>query len=435
MKKIYALLLICVFLLAGCGAATSDLLAVPEMPQMQKELIDTVDSVLGGGYEYSEPRSGLNRQPIQLMDLDGDGEDEGIAFLRDVAESRKTFIYIFENTPRGFILFDIIEGAKDELYTVSYSDVLGKSGYEIIVEWGLDGDKAHPIMVYDLSVDGAAKILEFEAIQYTVSDIDGDGTNDFLAVAKRGKNTYADVYVAEEGKNLRCVAEIPLVYGEGKLMGLKTGAVMPSKNGVVIERENGDMVLTDIIAHDGEKFLNVLGKTETGIADAGAADVNGDGIIEIPRRIGNVSDSDKHFFGWSVLNEDKNLVPSSFTYHVYSEGWYLLMPAAWSGAVIAERTAVRSGEVEIRFFTREHMQGDAEEYIKAPLFSIYVLTGDLRDERAAEEGRFIITTRDNTVFAAKIISESYLATDINEDFVKSIFRDIENNWFSEILFA
>ena len=84
MKKVYAMLLICAFLLGGCSSNSSDILAMPEMPQMQRELIETVDSVRGGGYEYSEPRSGLNRQPLQLMDLDGDGEEEGIAFFRDV---------------------------------------------------------------------------------------------------------------------------------------------------------------------------------------------------------------------------------------------------------------------------------------------------------------------------------------------------------------
>ena len=107
--------------------------ALPEMPEMQKTLIETVDSVRGGGFEYSEPRYGLNRQSLQLMDLDGDGEEEGIAFLRDVTDTYKTYIYIFEKDEQGFTLFDIIEGSEKELYTVSYSDLLGRDGYEIIV--------------------------------------------------------------------------------------------------------------------------------------------------------------------------------------------------------------------------------------------------------------------------------------------------------------
>ena len=67
MKRICSLILICVFLFSGCGSGTSsDMFAVPEMPEMQSRLIETVESVLGGGFDYSEPRSGLNRQPLQL---------------------------------------------------------------------------------------------------------------------------------------------------------------------------------------------------------------------------------------------------------------------------------------------------------------------------------------------------------------------------------
>lgn len=437
MKRICAILLICVFVFGGCGSSTSsDMFALPEMPEMQRALIDTVGSVLGGGFDYSEPRAGLNRQSLQLMDLDGDGEEEGIAFLRDVADTYKTFIYIFEKSESGFSLFDIIEGSENELYTVSYSDIIGKNGYEIIVEWGADGDGSHPVTVYNLTNDGTEKLLEISAQQYSVSDIDGDGKNDFLAVVKRGAGEFADVYTAENGE-VKMRAKIPLSAGDGNLLRIKTGLAGLKKNGVFIQRESGSGVVTDVISYDGEAFINMLPSGDACSSRALCADVTGDGIIEIPTEAETDTPDGvtNRCYRWSMLSGTGTLMPSAFTYHAYSEGWYLLMPLAWSGSVRAERSVRRSGESVIRFSTREVVQGDVDERIEVPLFTIYVLTGGDRNQYAAEEGRFIISEREDTVFAASLASGSYLATEINEGFIKSIFKNSESEWFSEILFA
>ncbi len=438
MKRLLAILAFCIFLFGGCGENTSSgMFALPEMPEMQKALIDTVDTVLGGGgFVYSEPRSGLNRQSLQLMDLDGDGEEEGIAFLRDVQQTYKTFIYIFEKDESGFVLFDIIEGSENELYTVSYSDVLGKNGYEIIVEWGADGDGSHPITVYNLVRDGTEKILEISARQYSVSDLDGDGKNDFTAVVKRGGDMYADIYTSQEDTLVKN-AQIALARRGGELLRIKTGNAMQGKGAVFIEREMGDGVITDVVSYNGEEFVNLLPDGDVCLSRAVCADVNSDSVIEIPKETEFVSDSTttSRCYIWSALSEEGALIPSAFTYHSFTDNWYLSMPLSWSGSVHAENISGRSGETVIHFSTRETMGGDETEYIEAPLFTLYVLTGTRRSQYAAEGERFVVSEREDTIFAAEIISESYLATEINEDFIKSIFKNSESEWFSEILFA
>jgi len=437
MKRIYLLLLICLFFLTSCGGnTTTDMFALPEMPEMQKALIDTVDSVRGGGFDYAEPKSGLNRQSLQLMDLDGDGEDEGIAFLRDVADTYKTYIYVFKKQTGGFKLFDIIEGSKNELYTVSYSDILGKDGYEIIVEWGTSGDENHPITVYNIVNDGTDKILEIFAEQYSVSDIDGNGVNEFLAVVKKQGKIRADVYTSDRTE-IKKADEIFLSPNGGKLLRIKSGQVMPGKNGVFIERELGNGVVTDVIAEEDGRFVNMLPYGDVCVTRALCADVTGDGVIEIPKEAADELDSNgaNGCYRWNVLSEKERLVPSAFTYHSFTDGWYLLMPLSWSGSVVAKRQTLSPGEIEIHFSTRELIQGDLEQYIEAPLFSVYVLTGGARKKQVSENGRFIISEREDAVIAAEIMSESYLATAIDEEFIKLIFRNRESEWFSEILFA
>ena len=43
--------------------------------------------------------------------------------------------------------------------------------------------------------------------------------------------------------------------------------------------------------------------------------------------------------------------------------------------------------------------------------------------------------REDRIFVAEIESESYLATKIDEAFIKSALKNIESEWFSEISFG
>ena len=102
---------------------------------------------------------------------------------------------------------------------------------------------------------------------------------------------------------------------------------------------------------------------------------------------------------------------------------------------MAERKVVSSAETSVRFFSREVLGGDSEQYIEVPLFRIIILSGANRQSAAAREGRIIISERDDVIFAAEITSESYLSTAINEAFIKGIFKTRESEWASDILFA
>ncbi len=436
MKKLCVILLIFTFLFAGCGSSMpTDLFAVPEMSEMHSALLDTVESVRAEGFEYAEPRSGINRQPLQIMDLDGDGEEEGIAFLRDVRDTYKTAIYIFENSNSAFSVFDVIESDEKEIYTVSYSDLLG-SGYEIIVEWGTQGDGAHPVTAYTLERDGVKKVFNISAKQYSVNDFDGDGKNELLAVTKTDDQFFADIY-KREGTKINKTASVPLSGGEGKVLRIMSGKVMPDKMGAFIERKIGDGIMTDLIMNSRGEYKNLFGSGEFCSVSASCADADGDGIIEIPKTAKETDDgagTDRTYL-WSAVQEDGMLIPEVFTYHSFTENWYISMPLVWSASVTAELGEVSTRQTEIRFVTREATAGGDGEFVEAPLFTVYVLTGDMRETLSQREGTFVISKRDDVIFTAEILSQSYLGTEITEEFIKSAFKNRESEWASEILFA
>ncbi len=436
MKKTAVFLLMLILLLGGCGEQSSDMFAMPEIPEKQKQLVDIVGTVLERGYEYSELRSGINRQPLQLVDLDGDGKEEGIAFLRDSADTYKTFIYIFKENDSGFRLYDIIEGPGNELFAVSYTDVVEQNGYEIIAEWQSEDPEQRIVCVYDLGQTGTELLLEVSAINYAISDLDGDEKREFVAITRRFGKTFADVYTAPE-EELEIARKIPLSGTGGEILEVKSGNITQDRKGIFICRRAESGKIFDVVAYNGENFINLFPKGEAVSPDATCEDVDGDGITDIPEKIheNDIGNVVSNCYRWNNIGEDRNPEAIAFTYHSFAEDWYLLMPVSWAESVYAKRSIEKSGCVKIHFSTRELLNDGADGFFEAPLFSVYVFTGAQRNRHAAQKEGFVIAEREDAIFKGEIISNSYLGTKIDEAFVKSMFKVRESEWLSEIPFA
>ena len=81
---------------SGCGFSFSpeELYSLPQLPAEYTELNNCLNQVIESGAEYAAPVSGSNIQPVQLEDLNGDGEEEAVAFFRNTADEKPLKIYI-----------------------------------------------------------------------------------------------------------------------------------------------------------------------------------------------------------------------------------------------------------------------------------------------------------------------------------------------------
>ncbi len=437
MKKVCFVALFFLILFCGCSSdVQSDVFALPQMPETHSALLDTVEQVRSEGFEFAEPRSGFNRRPLNLVDLDGDGEEEGIVFLRDVVDSYKTYIYIFEQTESVFSLFDVLEGKENEIYTVSYSSLLDGKGYEIIVKWGADEESAHMVTAYTLTSDGAEKVFETDVEQFSVSDIDGDGGNELLAVANKGGHIFAELYAARAGE-MKKRGSVHLSEHNGKVIRILSGKATQSINAAFIERESDAGVITDVIAYKDGEYINLVPDGDICRIRALCADVDGDGIVELPKETDVASEGNGRdtTYIWRAVDEKGVIVPKTFTYHSFSQNWYFSMPLSWRRTVSASEQKIGSERTKISFFTREEIDSDEERFVEAPLFSVYIFSGSNRKALAAQDGRFIISEREDMIFAGEIVSDGYLGETIDENFLKSAFKTRESDWTSEILFA
>ena len=116
--RITALCLLLAMTLSGCGTnfvdfdlqltlSPQELYTLPKLPAKYTALNDQIDAIISGGAEYAAPMAGTNIQPVQLRDLDGDGKEEALAFLRMCSALAVTVVSPLALTlrePRSLIL-------------------------------------------------------------------------------------------------------------------------------------------------------------------------------------------------------------------------------------------------------------------------------------------------------------------------------------------
>ena len=142
MKKWMAALLALgmVLALAGCTMPKltldpEELYALPELPARYTTLNQQLNALQESGAEYAAPVSGSNIQPVQMVDLDGDGREEALAFFRQSDGEKPLKIYVFTDNGDSYAQTAVIEGSGLAVYSIAYSDMNGDGRMEIIVGW------------------------------------------------------------------------------------------------------------------------------------------------------------------------------------------------------------------------------------------------------------------------------------------------------------
>ena len=106
-KKLLTVLLAGCLTVFCCGctapkiiAEPEDLYSLPRLPEEYTGLENSINAILEDGGEYAAPSSGTNIQPVQMVDLDGDGREEALAFFRQSDGEKPLKIYVFSATFR-----------------------------------------------------------------------------------------------------------------------------------------------------------------------------------------------------------------------------------------------------------------------------------------------------------------------------------------------
>ena len=183
-------------LLGGCSFnSPEDLYTVPKAAEDYTNLQMEIDKVRNANAEYAGPLTGSYTQPVQLMDLDGDGVQEAVAFFRTTAvdNSPPLKIYIYHQTEEGqYAVQTIIEGEGTAINSISYVDLDGHTGpngetdRELVVSWRLS-DQMYRLMAYSVSGGEANVVLPAVSYtEYTLMDMDKDNQQEIVVLNLNG---------------------------------------------------------------------------------------------------------------------------------------------------------------------------------------------------------------------------------------------------------
>ena len=177
-----------------------ELYALPELPERYTALNKQLSAIQESGAEYAAPVSGSNIQPVQMMDLDGDGREEALAFFRQGDGEKPLKIHIFTaDDDNSYRQAAVIEGSGLAIYSVDYSDIDGDGRMEIIVGWRVSMD-LQALAVYSLEPDGARELMRTNYVKYAVADLNKDGKREMTVLrANQDGEGVADCYVSKNG--------------------------------------------------------------------------------------------------------------------------------------------------------------------------------------------------------------------------------------------
>lgn len=425
-KRIFPLLAaLAALLLSGCmmSASADELYALPQLPHEYRALSARLSEVLDGGAEYAAPQAGGNLPPVQMVDLNGDGSDEALAFLRFTNEEKPLRIHIFQavEADEDYRLSAVIEGSGTAIHSVRYEDMDGDGVREILVSWRVSAE-VRSLSVY--SMKGLEPVLLMSApyARYEVSDLDGDGGLELVVLRSDGTEaglTLADYYDWDSGNSgLSLHSTARLSAPVAALQGIRAGALMEGEKAIfVTSRDIGSndtsLAVTDILAYRSPDLVNIVLDSDTGVStqifrylnpSLLPEDLNGDGATDVPRPAALSSDPDAEGEGsywklyWHSYDIDGADQRQAVTYHNLTDGWYLNIPDSWDNRFTVRQNNTSSTVHRTTFYSLRGGQAADE------LLTIYTLTGTDREAQAVKGGRTILRPMGDTVYAVSYSS-------------------------------
>ena len=428
-RILLGLLFAVAILLAGCNMRTIDqMYCLPKRPEGYLNLQSTMDRVMAG-LEYHAPISGDNQQPVQTADLDGDGRDEFLVFAKGSGE-KPLKILIFKQSQDQYVLADVLDNNGTAFEQVQYVNFTGTGGYDIVIGRQLSEQVVRPVTVYTMAEGKMVQVLTTQYTRFLTTDLDGNGLKE-LMILRPGEdsaaNGIAELYSFNSGLVERS-QEVTMSEPADRIKRIMISKLNDGPAAVYVASDvDGSAIITDVYALLNGSFTNVSLSNESGTSVQTlrnyyvyADDIDKDGVLELPDLIPlvnseNSPSSNQHLIRWYSMNSDGTEVDKCHTYHSYTSGWYLELPAQIAG------------------ITQVNQYGNSYEFSVAnddgnstKLMTVYIFTGQEREEQAISDNRFVLYRNESTVYAAHLEVAS-AAYNMNQESLINAFHLITLN--------
>lgn len=430
---------------AGCTLRSpEDLYALPEPPAEYRSLDLRIQETLSAlGAEYAAPLTGNNIQTVQLLDIDGDGVEEAIAFFRVTGDAKPLKVYIFKQDQDGnYSTYAVIEGEGTAIYSISYEDLGGSAADEVVVSWRMS-EKVHSLAAYSVDGGTVTELMRTGYTCYKLIDIDMDNHQEIIALqvdTTEGKSR-AELYDYREEGLVLCDAA-PLSAGIKEISTVRAGFLRDSVRTLFVSSTFGENngLLTDIFAWRDGELVNIALDETTGQSmgtmryyiSVSGTDINKDSVLEVPMPVALptyqkvTGATDFWAIHWRQFDINGEAWPVCTTYHNVQDRWYLVLPDGWSGELtLSRRDNTVNGERAVVF---SHWIDENTE--PTPFLTIYRLTGANREIRSRIGERFVLRVESDAIYAAEFYENEWDCGITKED-LAARFDLIQTEWSTE----
>ena len=436
--KLWAVILAVITLLTGCSFRTvNEFYSLPKRSEGYTNLQSVMQSAMSG-WEYAAPQSGEYQQTLQTADLDGDGNNEYLLFAKSNSADKPLRIFIFSGDGEKYWLQDTIESIGSSFDQVAYVKINPGKGVQLIVGHQVSDQVLKSMSVYEM-VDGQMeRVLSANYSRFLCSDLDCNGLSEIFVIHPDVENSskcVAELYGSQNGSIQRS-QEVALSASADSIKRIVVGKLNDGPAAVYVASElDGNAIITDACALIDGQLKNISLSAESGTSVQTirnyyvyADDIDGDGVLELPSLISLASvdnaetDETQYVIRWYALNSDGTTVDKMFTYHNFVGRWYLQL----DGSIAGDLTAAQRGN------SYEFGLWDSRSLQSQKLMTLYVLTGQRREEQAVEDNRFVVYKNESTVYAVKLEVASAAYGMTQESLIDS-FRLIIDDWNSGMM--
>lgn len=416
--------------LSGCTVFDSSVEQLFTLPRMAPEytgLSQQLDSLISQGYEYASPSGGRNIQSVQMVDLEDDGRQEALVFLRRSADEKPLKIMVYRlDGDDSYSLLCTIESSGTAVDSVYYQDLNGDGRQELIVGWRISAD-VQTLAAYSIEPEPVA-LMSCGYSRFSIQDLNGDGAPSLLVIRADGElGPVAEFYGWQEeqmGVSYRCrLSSSITALNRGSVV---TGMADRDTPAVFITGvDTTSMAVTDILIYRPEAGLvNVALDKTSGVSAAvypyrqlAPQDIDGDGVTEIPCPLGDsAAEQTDGLVSWMSWQSDGRFQQTAKTYHSLSSGWYFTIPTSWWSWEVDAVTGGIQNESQMTL----RINGDS-------VLTIYTITGENRDNRSRMGSRIVLRRQATTVYAGEVYEIApYYGMD--EDLLRRSFSLILGTW-------
>ena len=426
-KLLPILALLTALLLSGCAMRTIDELYTPPKRSEEYSRLQSAIDIAMAGLEYSAPLTGENQQAVQMADMDGDGVEEYLVFAKGNSD-KPMQILIFNQEEDGNVeITEVITSTGTAFELVQYAEIDGKPGVELVVGRQVSDQLMGSACVYSFSGGRAERLVNAGYSKLITLDLGGSDQKELLLI-QRGESDQANavaVLYRYRAKSMVRSVEVELSHPAASVKRVSAGKMQCGTPAVYVSlATEQNAIITDILALKGEslKKVSVQDALDGAVHTLGnyyvyAEDVDDDGIMELPDLIpvqpvsANWKQEEQYLIRWHSLDLEGNQHDKLHSFHNYADGWYLKLDSRWT----SQLTVYQVGSTYVFYMWNQ----DFRE--ATAVFTIYALSGSDRQTQSTDDGRFVLYSSDDVIYAARLesdlsqygITESYLINSFN----------------------